>query len=107
VNRTISLSEAKAGMKVVKPVLDLTGNMLLREGTELTDAWIERLKARRVSQIVVEESDSRTPLSEEDKQRLRAEVDAGVDHMFEKVKEHPIMQQIQESARQHLKAKIK
>ncbi len=106
-NKTIQLSEAKAGMKVVKPVLDLIGNMLLKEGTELTDAWIERLKTRRISSVTIEESGTGAPLSGEDKQRLLLEIDKSVDHMFERVREHPVMKQIEDAARQHLKTKVK
>lgn len=94
-------------MKVVKPVLDLAGNLLLKEGTELTDAWLERLKIRRVSSLVIEDSATGTALSEDEKLRLLQEIDKSVDHMFERVREHPLMKQIEDAARQYLKSRVK
>ncbi|MDQ7779474.1 MAG: hypothetical protein RDV41_07160 [Planctomycetota bacterium] len=103
-SKNIALNDAKPGMKVSKPVMDLAGNLLLKEGTELTDAWIERLKARRVSNVTVE--DSGGPMSEEERQRLRAEMEKAIAHMFERVREHSVMKSIEECAKTFLLGKL-
>ncbi len=51
--KSVPLAFAKAGMKVGKSVLNPQGQVLLQEGTELTESLLRNLAKRYVSHISV------------------------------------------------------
>jgi len=60
----VKLNDLKPGMKLTEPVFNINGNLLLREGVELTARHISILKAWGVSQVEVdsqEKTDQRKP----------------------------------------------
>ena len=52
--QVVPLSKATPGMKVARPVTDEAGNLLLREGFELTLPWIDRLRERGIVSVTIE-----------------------------------------------------
>ncbi|MEW6322673.1 MAG: hypothetical protein AB1635_16495 [Acidobacteriota bacterium] len=49
----ISLSQARAGQEVIRPVANANGVVLVQAGTRLTDALIDRLRALGVGFVMV------------------------------------------------------
>lgn len=104
----ISLNDVKPGMKITKPVMDKTGIILLKEGIELTEIWIERLKARKIESIVVEDDATESVLvSQEELEKIHREIDEGIDNMFSDVVNDPIMQEIAKCAKKFHKSRYK
>ena len=103
--KVITLKDAKPGMRLAKPVTDPGGALLLQEGVELSSEWLDRLKARRVDSICIE--DAGTPISAEDRDKALAAIDADVDRMFAGVTGNDVMKLLAEYAKQFLKSKVK
>lgn len=102
--KVITLKDAKPGMRLAKPVTDAGGALLIKEGVELSAEWLERLKARRVDSICIE--DTSGPASPEDRERTMAAIDADIDRMFAEVGGNDVMKLLAEYAKQFLKSKV-
>ena len=50
----IPVSKIEPGMKLAKPITAKNGMVMLGEGTELTDKWIERIAEMDIANIFVE-----------------------------------------------------
>ncbi|MGE3273927.1 MAG: hypothetical protein AB7O67_02365 [Vicinamibacterales bacterium] len=84
----ISLSQARAGHAVVRPVVNNNGVVLVQAGAALTDGLIDRLRTLGVSSIVVAgEGPSAAP-------RSAADRIAELDHRFAGVKDEPLMAEL-------------
>lgn len=103
--KVITLKDAKPGMRLAKPVTDAGGALLLQEGVELSSEWLDRLKARRVDSICIDEAGA--PISAEDRDKALASIDADVDRMFAGVTGNEVMKLLAEYAKQFLKSKVK
>lgn len=103
--KLVKITDAKAGDKVGKDVLDLKGNLLLKAGTVLTADMIERIKARMVDSIFIEDAGSQ--LSAEEIAKKEAEIDQALDEMFKDVAANPLMALLRESARKYLKQHLR
>jgi hypothetical protein len=68
----VTVNNLKPGMKLSKPVVNEAGMILLGEGTEITDALIERLQNMNVSSVFVEGASK----SQKPKEDAMAEIDA-------------------------------
>ena len=105
-----TLEELDEGMVTEEAVLDNLGNVVLREGVELTKTLILALKNRGVTSISAgsggEEDPGQAGLSEQEKTRMRRQVDEKVDRMFTGHKDR-LMRELAEAAKRHLKRKIK
>lgn len=107
--KLISVDDIKQGMMTAKAVTDPTGMLLLKENTELTPVWVQRLKARKITSVYVVDdgSSSDQSLSQEQLNARIAEIDKKVDRMFSDCLSNPVMASLAESARNQLKSKIK
>lgn len=104
--KVITLKDAKPGMKLAKPVTDPGGAKLVEGGIELSSEMLDRLRHRRVDSICVEEDGA--PLSDADREKALAEIDADVDRMFaEAAAQSEVMQALAGYAKQYLKSKVK
>ncbi len=103
--KVITLKDAKPGMRLAKPVTDAGGALLVKEGMELTSEWLERLKARRVDSICIE--DTSGPSSPEDREKALAAIDTDIDRMFAEAGGNDVMKLLAEYAKQFLKSKVK
>ena len=105
-----TLEELDEGMVTEEAVLDNLGNVVLREGIELTRTLILALKNRGVTSISAgsggEEDPGQAGLSEQERTRMRQQVDEKVDRMFTGHKDL-LMRELAEAAKRHLKRKIK
>jgi hypothetical protein len=81
-------------MKLSKPVVNEAGMILLGEGTEITDALIERLQNMNVGSVFVEGA-SRPQKSKED---AMAEIDA----RFKKTENEPYMGMLKKLLKEHV-----
>jgi hypothetical protein len=82
------------GMKLTKPILNKAGIVLLGEGTELTETWIERIQDMDIADVQVEGSEQ--PL--ESKEELLAQVD----ERFKRVEDKPYMALFKRIIREHI-----
>ncbi len=78
-------------MVTAKPVTDARGNLLVKAGTELTGAWIERLRNRGVQALHVEAEDAAP-------KRNDAEIRAELDSVFSDVIRDDLMLKIKAAA---------
>jgi len=90
----ISNEKLTPGMVLAKPLMGKNGMVLLGEGTELTDRWIDRIQDMQLEGIFVEgTSEPLVPLDE---------VIAALDARFEPVQEKPYMGQLYKIVRNHV-----
>lgn len=61
----VAVANLKAGMKLLKPVVNETGMVMFGEGTVLTDQMITRLSNMNISAVFVEGGQQRTKSKEE------------------------------------------
>lgn len=106
--KLMDLSSVKEGMKLAKPVTDSSGNILLKEGTELTARWIEILRSRKVYEVYIEE-EGNAPQghSEEEKEDLRNKITQEIDRMFRDFEGNALMKHIAEAAKRYLISKVR
>lgn len=105
-SRLVKLDEVAPGSKIVKDVVDARGNLLFKAGVELTPALIERIRARNVSHVFVDESEG-VGMSEEELTLKQTELDSEIDAVFSDVADQPLMAELREVAKRFLKQKIK
>ena len=90
----ILVSKLESGMKLAKPVTAKNGMVMLGEGTELTAAWIERIKDMDISNIFVEGSPIQTITKEEAIDNLNTR--------FSHVEGKPYMNVIKRIVKEHI-----
>lgn len=61
----VSVNNLKAGMKLIKPVVNEAGMVLLGEGTVLTEQMINKIMNMNINAVFVEGSQQRTKTKEE------------------------------------------
>ena len=105
----VTLQDLDEGMVTEEAVLDDLGNVVLREGIELTTRLIEALRGRGVTSVSVgggTEETVESGLTEAERARMRRHIDEKVDCVFAG-QENPLMQELAESSKKFLKSKIK
>ena len=90
----VSVNNLKPGMKLLKPVVNEAGMVLLGEDTELTGSLIERLQNMNVSSVYVEGA-SKPQKSKED---IMSEIDA----RFKKTENEPHMGTLKRLLEEHV-----
>ncbi len=50
----VPVTQLQAGMKLAKPILTKNGMVMLGEGTELTQAWIERIEDMGIISVFID-----------------------------------------------------
>ncbi len=90
----VPANNLKPGMKLSKPVVNDTGMILLGEGTELTNALIERLQNMNVSSVYIEGAATPPKPMEE----MLSELDA----RFKKTENEPHMGLLKKLLREHI-----
>ncbi|MDZ4165508.1 MAG: hypothetical protein U1C55_10305 [Smithellaceae bacterium] len=90
----ISPDKLEIGMKLIKPVVNKNGMVLLGEGVELTEKWIERIIDMDIDSVYVE------GLSQQEipKEEMLAQLEA----RFRYVKDKPYMNLIKKAAQEHI-----
>lgn len=104
--QVIPLAKAAPGMKVARALTDDAGNLLLREGFELTAAWIERLKDRGVVTITVEAIAAAPDTLDEDTTVRRSRVENDIEQMFAEVQDNEVMRYLAQLAKKFLRARV-
>jgi len=90
----VTVNNLKPGMKLSKPVVNEAGMILLGEGTEITDALIERLQNMNVSSVFVEGASK----PQKPKEDAMAEIDA----RFKKTENEPHMGMLKKLLKEHV-----
>jgi hypothetical protein len=111
-----SLEELREGMITKEPVFDEAGNVVLREGVELTGKIIAALRQRGVSGVFVDTDEiadahdkkqaERFGLTEGEKIRLCRQLDDKVNRIFAGHKDKRMLE-MAEAAKRYHKAKIR
>ncbi len=87
-------SKLVAGMKLAKPVLAKNGMVMLGEGTELSESWIERIQDMDLQSIFVEGPPIQTVPKEDALANLEAR--------FAMVEGKPFMNNIKKLVKEHI-----
>ncbi|MDI6729612.1 MAG: hypothetical protein QMD44_11920 [Thermodesulfovibrionales bacterium] len=90
----VTVNNLKPGMKLSKPVVNEAGMILLGEGTEITNALIERLQNMNVSSVFVEGASK----PQKPKEEAMAEIDA----RFKKTENEPHMGMLKKLLKEHV-----
>jgi len=104
----LTLDNVGEGMVTEEAVLDDLGNVVLREGVELTRRMIDVLRHRGVAAVSVSggpEGAGEASLTEEGKRRMRRQIDEKMDHVFAG-HAAPLMLELAEASKRFLKGKI-
>lgn len=90
----IQVANLKPGMKLAKPVVAKSGMVMLGEGTELSDTWIDRIQDMDITTVFVEGPPVQT-ISQE-------EALANLDARFVQVEGKPYMNLIKKIVQNHI-----
>ncbi len=90
----VPLSSAKAGMILSKPVTNKNGMVLVKEGTELTDNLLDRLRGMNLDGVLVK---GMTKPNIPKKDALLA-----IDRKFRMVQDQPIMSLLKKILKEHI-----
>ncbi len=90
----IPVDQLKPGMKLAKPVTAKNGMVMLGEGTELSETWIERIRDMDISSIYVDGPPVQTLSKEEALANLEAR--------FAKVNDKLYMNLIKKITKEHI-----
>ncbi len=103
--KVIPIENAKAGTVVSEDVLNDKGNILVREGTELTESMIKKIRSLGISVISVNEEDSKKG-DNKDSSESFAPLEE-LDKRFSNVREDPIMEEIRYAVLEYIEEKEK
>lgn len=90
----ISIAHLKPGMKLAKPVLAKNGMVMLGEGTELSESWIERLQDMDIASVFIDGP----PVQTVSKEQALAALDA----RFSLVEDKPYMNAVKKIVKAHI-----
>jgi hypothetical protein len=90
----VIVENLQAGMKLLKPVTDKNGMILLSEGTVLTDKWIERIQDMAIEVVYIDGPAQKTIPKEEELARL--------DERFKHVEDVPHMKLLKKLIKEHI-----
>ena len=103
-SRLVKLEDVSPGVRVVKDVMDAKGTLLFKAGVELSRPMIERILARNITHVFIEQDDG-PGLSEADLDAKQGEIDGEIDAIFSDVADLPLMTELREAAKRYLKEK--
>lgn len=95
----VPVDNLKAGMKLSRPVVNDNGMILLGEGTEITEAAIERLRNMNILSVSVEGG----PQPEKSKEEMLSELDM----RFRKTEHEPHMGTLKRLLKEHIEESYK
>lgn len=90
----IPVSKLEPGMKLAKPVMAKNGMVMLGEGTELNDTWIERIQDMEIASIFIDGP----PVQTVPKEQALADLEA----RFAMVANKPYMNAIKKIVKEHI-----
>jgi len=90
----IPVAKLEPGMKLSKPVTAKNGMVMLGEGTELSEAWIERIRDMEIGSVFIDGP----PVQTVSKEEALTDLDA----RFAKVEGKPYMNLIKKIIKEHI-----
>jgi len=90
----IPASKLEPGMKLAKPIVGKNGMVMLGEGTELTEKWVERIQDMEIASVFIEGPPVQTISKEE--------ALANLDARFNLVQDKPFMNSIKKLVQEHI-----
>lgn len=108
--KTVSIEDARPGMIVDDEILDGRGNVLVRQGVALNEAWIKGLKTRGIRSVVVRDPEARPPddgpIVGSNVDRAVVERQRRIDTMFAGMTENPVMAALADAAKKHVRTTL-
>jgi len=89
--KKLRTEQLQPGMVVAKDILDITGKLLVVEGTTLDEPLIPRLAHRGVDVAWVKSDEEEIAPTQEEKERIIKEIREDLDKRFHLVAQDPIM----------------
>ena len=90
----VAVENLQEGMKLLRPVTDKNGMILLSEGTILSGKWIERIQDMAIEAVYIDGPSQRTVPKEEELARLEAR--------FKYVEDVPHMKLLKKLVKEHI-----
>jgi hypothetical protein len=92
--KKISLSDLEPGMVIVKPITMKNGMVVLGEGVELTQTWIERVQEMDIDGVYID--------APQEQKMTKEDAVAQLDARFQPVAERPYMNRLKSIIRKHI-----
>jgi hypothetical protein len=92
--KNIPMDKIEPGMKLAKPILSKAGMVMLSEGTELTEKWIERMQDMGLESILIDAPAEQTI--------SRENAIAQLESRFKLVANQPLMENIKNILKEHI-----
>lgn len=93
-SQLLPLDQIKPGMRLAEPIRDRLGNLMLTEGSTLTEHSLESLKQRGVSAAMIHIEPP--PMSEADRQVLKQSIQQRIDYLFRASANAPLNAQLKD-----------
>lgn len=90
----IPVDKLEPGMILAKPIMTANGMVMLGEGTELTEKWVERIQDMEIASVFIDGP----PVQTISKEQALAELEA----RFALVEGKPYMSSIKKLVREHI-----
>jgi hypothetical protein len=90
----VAVENLQEGMKLLRPVTDKNGMVLLSEGTVLSEKWIERIQDMAIEAVYIDGPTQKTIPKEEELARL--------DARFKYMEDVPYMKLLKKIVREHI-----
>jgi len=92
--KKIPLTDLEPGMRIVKAITSKNGMVILGEGVELTNSWIERIQDMDIDGVYIDAPQVQTISKEEAMAQLEAR--------FQTVIDRPYMNRLKAIIREHI-----
>ncbi|MCX5828547.1 MAG: hypothetical protein NTV58_11185 [Deltaproteobacteria bacterium] len=92
--KKIALSDLEPGMIIVKPITMKNGMVILGEGVELTQSWVERVQGMDIDGVYID--------APEEQKVTKEEAIVQLDSRFQPVADRPYMIRLKAILREHI-----
>ena len=99
--KLVKIEEVTPGQKIAKDVNDNRGSLLFKAGVEVNGSLLERLRARNISHVWVEETAS-AGLTEQDIEAKKTQIGTELDALFAEHADKPLMMGLCDAAKRFL-----
>lgn len=99
--KLVKIEDVSPGAKIAKDVTDSRGSLLFKAGVEVNASLLERLRARNISHVWVEEA-AGGGLTEQDIEAKKSQIGAELDAIFAEHADKPLMMGLRDAAKRYL-----
>lgn len=99
--KLVKIEDVTPGLKIAKDVTDNRGSLLFKAGVEVNGALLERLRARNISHVWIEEATG-PGLGEQDLEARKGKIGEEIDALFLEHADKPLMMGLRDAAKRYL-----